>query len=156
MGGVALTDYTLNSYLNIQLLNKVNIETVILIQREDCCPEQIRDTELYVGMDTSTLVACNAYPSGSGLYSCGGRAGFHLRLMHTIQQVVIVGEIRAYSLAPTAITEFTINKSAYNCSPGSENLFIWPNNVRYTPPQPFVTLYTGCREFLSGGSPAYY
>ena len=49
----------------------------MIVNREDCCPERIKGSDLYVGNDPlpKNNSPCNANPQMSGVFMCGGLVG---------------------------------------------------------------------------------
>jgi hypothetical protein len=65
------------------------VETVIIVNREDCCLEQIQNTDIYVGFDPipNNNIACLAYPKQSGVFQCGGVSGDYFGLYSNLANV---------------------------------------------------------------------
>ena len=79
------------------------VETVIIVNREDCCTDQIKNTDLYVGFDPipNNNIACLANPQKSGVFKCGGVNGDYFGLYSNLANVQLtICQIRAYSWTP--------------------------------------------------------
>ena len=80
------------------------VQDVIIINRgwEDAEGQRLRiiGTDLYVGDDTLTLnnTPCNANPTSTGVWSCGGLQGKYLGIgKQSTTDFLSIGQIRAYS-----------------------------------------------------------
>ena len=79
------------------------VETVIIVNREECCLDRIKNTDLYVGFDPrpNKNIACQANPQQSGVFSCGGLSGDYFGLYSNLVNVPLnICQIRAYSWKP--------------------------------------------------------
>ena len=60
------------------------VRDVILINREDCCPDNLIGSDFYVGFNSMPNwrnPRCNVFPIKSGVYDCGGKIGTHLGIL---------------------------------------------------------------------------
>ena len=73
------------------------------------------------------MTACNANPTMSGLYSCGGATAKFVKIMQSMPDYMTISEIRVYPVSPMLKSAFTLTHSAYSsCGNDSQDLFSWP------------------------------
>ena len=112
-----------DTWFNIKFLLPVVVQTVYIVNREGgtcgnptstLCADRIIGNDLYVGDDPKPYnnVKCNANPTTSGYFYCGGLVGTYLGLYkNTETSPNNICQIRAYSWKPNNYSGFTYKYS---------------------------------------------
>jgi len=118
-----------SEWFNINMGARTVVETVFIVNREDCCSVRIEGSDLYVG-DNSTPnlnTACGVYPTSTGFFSCGGKIGQYLGLYKPSQDCLNISQIRAYSYKPSAYPyQISLSANNLNC-PAVDLSALWQN-----------------------------
>ena len=96
------------SWFNINFGDRTKVMDVMIVSREDCCIERLIGTDLYVGDShiAGNNTPCGANPTSTGVYSCGGKVGKYLGIYKNIKENLNISQIRAYSYAANAYTNY--------------------------------------------------
>ena len=106
-------------------------------------------------MTTDSLVPCSVALKGTGLYSCGGKVGKHLRIQQTKKEFLNIGEMRAYSYKPIDYTEVTVSYSTLSsCAVSTVSLAKWPLGASGNPITQ-INKYSDCIQSVAGGPAAF-